>query len=325
MAGARQGSEEGVHQGADQVTARPPYDFRHAGVSLRLNAGTPATQVAEWAGHSVEILQRVYAHCRAGSTGTFIVRGDSAFYSAKVVAACRASGACFSVTARMDVKIKVAIATLGEDEWIPIKYPNAIYDEASRTWISEAPAYGNLTLSNGHRLSFPGTRPRKTRLAGATVRNKVLAFVSVLVVVGTVGVALRAWGGGGGRSSCGPSLLTFSIGSRSFDEHNCAGRYLRLSPVTLKIGDSVTVRTPLEPPLLPQSADPSVLKRTSLSHDGRKARFTAVGPGATTLDLKATNCDKTIFSPLPTPSGTPAAGSLPIGICHVLRVVTIAD
>jgi len=75
---------------------------------------------------------------RAGCAGTVIVRGDSAFYSAKVVAACRAGGAHFSVTARMDAKVKAAIVTIGEDEWIPIKYPNAIYDKASRTWISEA-------------------------------------------------------------------------------------------------------------------------------------------------------------------------------------------
>jgi integrase len=46
--------------------ARRPYDLRHAGVSLRLNAGVPATQVAEWAGHSVEVLLKIYAKCIAG-------------------------------------------------------------------------------------------------------------------------------------------------------------------------------------------------------------------------------------------------------------------
>ena len=46
--------------------ARKPYDFRHAGVSWRLNAGTPGPQVAEWAGHSVEVLYRIYAHCLDG-------------------------------------------------------------------------------------------------------------------------------------------------------------------------------------------------------------------------------------------------------------------
>lgn len=46
--------------------ARRPYDLRHAAVSLWLNAGVPATQVAEWAGHSVNVLLRVYAKCLDG-------------------------------------------------------------------------------------------------------------------------------------------------------------------------------------------------------------------------------------------------------------------
>ncbi len=45
---------------------RRPYDFRHAGVSWRLNAGAPAPLVAEWAGHTVEVLLRIYAHCIDG-------------------------------------------------------------------------------------------------------------------------------------------------------------------------------------------------------------------------------------------------------------------
>ncbi len=46
--------------------AKRPYDLRHAAVSLWLNAGVPATQVAEWAGHSVNVLLRVYAACIVG-------------------------------------------------------------------------------------------------------------------------------------------------------------------------------------------------------------------------------------------------------------------
>jgi len=45
---------------------RKPYDCRHAGVSWRLNSGTPAPLVAEWAGHTVEVLLRIYAHCIDG-------------------------------------------------------------------------------------------------------------------------------------------------------------------------------------------------------------------------------------------------------------------
>ena len=46
--------------------AAQPYDLRHAAVSLRLNAGVPATQVAGWAGHSVHVVLKVYAKCIDG-------------------------------------------------------------------------------------------------------------------------------------------------------------------------------------------------------------------------------------------------------------------
>ena len=46
--------------------ARRPYDLRHACLSTWLNGGVAPTQVAEWAGHSVEILLRVYAKCLEG-------------------------------------------------------------------------------------------------------------------------------------------------------------------------------------------------------------------------------------------------------------------
>ena len=45
---------------------RRPYDLRHAAVSLWLNAGVPATEVARRAGHGVAVLLTVYAHCIDG-------------------------------------------------------------------------------------------------------------------------------------------------------------------------------------------------------------------------------------------------------------------
>jgi integrase len=50
----------------DSPLASRPYDLRHAAVSTWLNAGVPATLVAEWAGHSVHVLLRVYAKCILG-------------------------------------------------------------------------------------------------------------------------------------------------------------------------------------------------------------------------------------------------------------------
>jgi integrase len=46
--------------------ARRPYDLRHACMSTWLNGGVYPTQVAEWAGHSVDVLLRIYAKCIVG-------------------------------------------------------------------------------------------------------------------------------------------------------------------------------------------------------------------------------------------------------------------
>lgn len=51
--------------------AKRPYDLRHAAVSTWLAAGVDPTQIAEWAGHSVHVLLRVYAKTVTG-------RGDIA-------------------------------------------------------------------------------------------------------------------------------------------------------------------------------------------------------------------------------------------------------
>ncbi|WP_431928441.1 tyrosine-type recombinase/integrase [Nonomuraea jabiensis] len=50
----------------DSPLAGRPYDLRHAAVSLWLNAGVHAPEVAERAGHSVDVLLRIYAKCIDG-------------------------------------------------------------------------------------------------------------------------------------------------------------------------------------------------------------------------------------------------------------------
>src|SRR6185369_10204780 len=50
-----------------------------------------------------------------GCTGTIVVRMDSAYYTAAVIAAVRRSGARFSVTAPVNAGIRAAIAALPED------------------------------------------------------------------------------------------------------------------------------------------------------------------------------------------------------------------
>ncbi|MCW2503633.1 MAG: integrase family protein, partial [Actinomycetia bacterium] len=46
--------------------AKTPHDLRHAAVPTWLNVGAPPTTVAAWAGHSVEVLLKIYAKCLDG-------------------------------------------------------------------------------------------------------------------------------------------------------------------------------------------------------------------------------------------------------------------
>ncbi|MEU7864464.1 IS1380 family transposase [Nonomuraea sp. NPDC049141] len=75
---------------------------------------------------------------QAGCSGTLVLRGDSAFYGAEVIGACREKDVRFSVTAKLDPKVKAAIAAIEQDAWTPIKYPNALFDEQAGGWVSDA-------------------------------------------------------------------------------------------------------------------------------------------------------------------------------------------
>lgn len=67
-----------------------------------------------------------------------LVRADSAYYSSTVTKAARDAGAEVSITVRMDKKVKAAIGTISDGAWTGIEYPEAIYDEETRAWISKA-------------------------------------------------------------------------------------------------------------------------------------------------------------------------------------------
>jgi hypothetical protein len=74
----------------------------------------------------------------AGCTGKIIVRFDSAFYNSAVIRAVRRHGAYFSVTVPMNSSIRAAVARIPEEKWTPIEYPQAIWDDQLRCWVSDA-------------------------------------------------------------------------------------------------------------------------------------------------------------------------------------------
>jgi integrase len=58
--------------------ASRPYDLRHSGITLILNAGVPAPEVARRAGHGVAVMLRVYAGCIDGHEQLWNDRIDEA-------------------------------------------------------------------------------------------------------------------------------------------------------------------------------------------------------------------------------------------------------
>jgi integrase len=58
--------------------AATPYDLRHAALSTWLNAGIPPADVAAWAGHSIDVLLKIYAKCLDGGTQQLRRRMDRA-------------------------------------------------------------------------------------------------------------------------------------------------------------------------------------------------------------------------------------------------------
>ena len=74
----------------------------------------------------------------SGATGTIVVRMDSAYYAAAVIAAVRRNEARFSVTAPVTAAVRAAIAAIPEDAWTAIEYPKALWDDQLGCWVSDA-------------------------------------------------------------------------------------------------------------------------------------------------------------------------------------------
>jgi hypothetical protein len=87
-----------------------------------------------------------------GATGEIVVRADSAFYAKAVITTCRRRGVRFSVTARIDAKIRAACDSISDDQWTCIRYPQAVWDEDEQRWISDA------QIAETTYTAFAGTR-----------------------------------------------------------------------------------------------------------------------------------------------------------------------
>ena len=104
----------------DQVASplgRRPYDLRHAGISLWLNAGVPVTEIARRAGNGVAVILARYANC---------IDGDESIMNARI-------------SSELDAKR----GTLGHDSVATAEDRQT----AAHTWHEEDPLLGPMSKS----------------------------------------------------------------------------------------------------------------------------------------------------------------------------------
>lgn len=87
---------------------------------------------------------------RAGATGPIVLRADSAFWSAKIITACRDHNVRFSITVRATKAVVAAIDGIDETAWVDIDYTDGGVAQVAETTLA------------GRRLIV-----RRTRLVGA--------------------------------------------------------------------------------------------------------------------------------------------------------------
>jgi hypothetical protein len=122
------------------------------------NAGSArgaASLVAEAIATTKTVLDTQARH-QTEVRGEIVVRADSAFYSRTVIAACRRARVRFSVTVRIDAKIRRAIATIPHDAWVEIRYPQPVWDDEQHRFISRA------HIAEVAYTAFEGTRDEMT-------------------------------------------------------------------------------------------------------------------------------------------------------------------
>ncbi|NKZ03135.1 IS1380 family transposase [Actinomadura latina] len=103
-----------------------------AGVRLRRGKAADARGAERF------VAETLATATQAAATGLRVLRTDSQFYNADVVAACRRTDTCFSITTGMNPSIKRAIAAIDEDAGRQIRYPTGVLDPDTGELIFDA-------------------------------------------------------------------------------------------------------------------------------------------------------------------------------------------
>jgi hypothetical protein len=127
-----------------------------AATRLRGGSAGSARGAASLLAEAIATTKAVLAARAQAGAGEIVVRADSAFYSRKVITACRRAGARFSVTIRADKKVGTAIEAVPPDAWMEIEYPHPVWDDEQQRFISRA------QIAETCYTAFEGTRDEVT-------------------------------------------------------------------------------------------------------------------------------------------------------------------
>jgi hypothetical protein len=101
---------------------------------IRLRAG----RAGSGKGAASMVREAIATARAAGATGEILVRGDSAYGTSAVVAACLRAKARFSVVLAKNQAVNRAIGAIADDAWTPVHYPGAVVDPDTGQLISDA-------------------------------------------------------------------------------------------------------------------------------------------------------------------------------------------
>jgi Transposase DDE domain group 1 len=129
---------------------------------VRLRAGRAGSSK----GATSMIVEAINTAIEAGAQPQHIlVRGDSAYCAAKVIAAVMKAGATFSFAIARSSSVNAAINSIPGDAWVPVEYPGAVTDPATGELISDAQV---------SEVEYTAFADRPHRVSGRLIVRRVL-------------------------------------------------------------------------------------------------------------------------------------------------------
>jgi Transposase DDE domain group 1 len=163
---AKQGAAVGRHKGKKTLhpliatistpIARPVV----AGIRLRKGKSGDVRGAARFLAETLAVVRRM------APTATIVVRGDSKFYTADLVATAARYRAFVSLTTGSNPSITSAITAIDDEAWTPISYPDAFVDTDTGELISDA------EVAQTDYTAFTG-RPKNQQVHGRLIVRRV--------------------------------------------------------------------------------------------------------------------------------------------------------